>query len=209
MKFLLFIEGYTERKAVPAFLKRWLDPRLSKPVGITTVRFDGWAELIKDVAQKTAMYLNSPRESKDIIAVIALLDLYGPNIYPDDKASVKDRYEWLKNEIEKKVSSPRFRLFCAVHETEAWLLSDPKVFPTDVATTLKAKVAHPETVNFKTPPAKYLEKLYETNPGRYYGKVADGATLFRKLDPEVAYAKCPYLRAMLDEMLKLAQEAGL
>ena len=34
MKFVLFVEGYTEDKALPKFLKRWLDPRLGKPVGI-------------------------------------------------------------------------------------------------------------------------------------------------------------------------------
>lgn len=45
MKFVLFVEGHTEQKAVPSFLKRWLDPRLRQPVGIRTVRFDGWGEL--------------------------------------------------------------------------------------------------------------------------------------------------------------------
>jgi len=28
MKFILFVEGYTEDKALPQFLKKWLDPRL-------------------------------------------------------------------------------------------------------------------------------------------------------------------------------------
>ena len=47
MKFILFVEGHTEDKALPAFLKRWLDPRLESPVGIQTVRFDGWPELFE------------------------------------------------------------------------------------------------------------------------------------------------------------------
>jgi len=34
MKFILFVEGRTEDKALPAFLKKWLDPRLESPVGI-------------------------------------------------------------------------------------------------------------------------------------------------------------------------------
>lgn len=53
MRFILFVEGHTEDKALPGFLKRWLDPRLKKPVGIKTVRFEGWQELIKDSRQKT------------------------------------------------------------------------------------------------------------------------------------------------------------
>ena len=39
MKFVLFVEGYTEKYGVPAFLKRFLDPRLSRPVGIKAVTF--------------------------------------------------------------------------------------------------------------------------------------------------------------------------
>ena len=73
MKFVLLVEGYTERKAIPEFLKRWLDQRLEKPVGVKTVRFDGWQHLYKDAAQKTKMLLNAPKS--DVIAVIALLDL--------------------------------------------------------------------------------------------------------------------------------------
>ena len=61
MKFVLFVEGYTERSGIPAFLKRYLDPRLSQPVGIKPVRFDGWAELVKDAPRKSRMYLNDPR----------------------------------------------------------------------------------------------------------------------------------------------------
>ncbi len=41
MRFILFVEGYTENKALPQFLKKWLDPKLSNPVGIKTVRFEG------------------------------------------------------------------------------------------------------------------------------------------------------------------------
>ena len=41
MRFILFVEGYTEDKALPAFLKRWLDARLTSPVGIKVVRFEG------------------------------------------------------------------------------------------------------------------------------------------------------------------------
>jgi hypothetical protein len=28
MKFVLFVEGHTEKKAVPRFLKKWLDPQV-------------------------------------------------------------------------------------------------------------------------------------------------------------------------------------
>jgi len=37
-------------------------------------------------------------------------------------------------------------------------------------------------------------------------KILDGSDLFSRLDPEIAGRKCPRLKEMLDEMLKLAKE---
>ena len=43
---------------------RWLDPRLAKPVGIKTVCFDGWQELVKDSPKKAAMHLEGPEKNE-------------------------------------------------------------------------------------------------------------------------------------------------
>jgi hypothetical protein len=42
-----------------------------------------------------------------------------------------------------------------------------------------------------------------------YKKVTHGKEFFDKLDPEVAYQKCSRLKDLLDDMLKMAKEAGL
>ncbi len=131
MKFILFVEGYTEDKALPKFLKRWLDPRLDKPVGIKVVRFEGWAEQVKDTPRKALMHLNGP-DKDDIIAVIALIDLYGPTFYPDNIITAEERYGWGKMKMEKDVNHPKFYQFFAIHETEAWLLADTGLFPIEV-----------------------------------------------------------------------------
>lgn len=204
MKFVLFVEGYTEDKALPKFLKRWLDPRLDKSVGIKTVRFEGWQELVKDTPQKALMHHNGP-DRDDIIAVIALLDLYGPTFYPKKLKTADERCDWAKVELEKKVNHPKFQQFFAVHETEAWLLSNPDLFPIEVKKALPAKAANPETVNFDEPPAKLLERLYSLKTGRRYKKVTNGRELFGRLDPNVAYGKCPRLKELLDKMLVLAE----
>ena len=204
MKFVLLVEGYTERKAIPEFLKRWLDQRLEKPVGVKTVRFDGWQHLYKDAAQKTKMLLNAPKS--DVIAVIALLDLYGPTFYPSGILSPNQRYNWAKKHIEDRVDDPKFRQFFAVHETEAWLLSNSSIFPTEIQASLRS-IKNPETVNFDEPPAKLLDNLYRSKLKRNYGKVTQGSNLFRQLSPADAYDKCPFLQALLDEMLHMAQEA--
>ena len=98
-------------------------------------------------------------------------------------------------------------MFFAVHEIEAWILSQPHLLRASVQTGLPASRALPETVNFKEPPAKLLDRLYRTHTGRGYKKIVDGKKLFDDLDPSVAYGKCPYLARMLDEMLTMAKGA--
>jgi len=207
MRFVLFVEGHTEDIALPAFLKRWLDPRLGQPVGIRTVRFDGWAALLKDAPLKAKMHLNGPAKA-DLIAVISLLDLYGPTFYPSHLIAGDARYAWARGHIEAQVKHPRFFQFFAVHELEAWLLSDPRIFPAEIKKSLPGKVANPETVNFDEPPAKLLERLYAAHTKRSYKKVVNGRELFGRLDPEVAYRQCPRLKELLDKMLELAQSAS-
>ena len=95
MKFILLVEGKTERASAGAFLKRWLDPQLQQPVGIQTVSFDGFADLVRKMATKARMYLEGPQRG-EIIAVIGLLDLYGPTFYPPNKTTAADRFAWGK-----------------------------------------------------------------------------------------------------------------
>lgn len=204
MKFILLVEGHAERKAVPAFLKKWLDPKLSKPVGIKAIRHDGWGEMIKDAPTKAKLH----GDASDVIAVIGLLDLYGPT-YPLEKLTVSDRYEWLRAKVEREVNHPKFRMFFAVHELEAWILSVRGVLPSGVQKALPASAKNPETVNFNEPPKKLLKRLYSEKLGRNYRETTDGPDLFGELDPSACYEKCPYFRLMLDEMLQLAKDVGL
>ncbi|MFZ4700153.1 MAG: DUF4276 family protein, partial [Candidatus Methylumidiphilus sp.] len=81
------------------------------------------------------------------------------------------------------------------------------LFPADIQRVMAGKLKPPETINFDEPPAKLLERLYPLYTRRNYKKVVHGKELFGKLDPQVAYAKCPKLKALLDKMLELAQAA--
>jgi len=207
MKFVLLVEGKTEKGSVAAFLKRWLDPQLTRPVGIQVISFNGYAELDRKMAAKAKMHLSGPKQG-EIIAVIGLLDLYGPNFYPADKTTAQERYEWGVEHFQRKVGLDRFRMFFAVYEFEAWLLSEPEVFPRNVKEALPNKIAQPETVNFNEPPAKLLDRVYKQKTRRNYKKTTYGKQLFAKLDPATAVSKCPFLKKMVDEMLSLAKKAG-
>lgn len=207
MKFVLFVEGHTEKKALPQFLKRWLDPQLPAAVGIKPVRFEGWHDYYDSISKKVSLNL-SGRAGADAIAGIGLLDLYGPTFYPANKISAADRYDWAKSEIERRVGNPKFKQHFGIHETEAWLLAEPAILPAEVRKALPGVSATPERVNFDEPPAKLLDRLYRKRLSRPYKKVIDGADLFGRLDPETAHQKCPYLKLMLDDMLHLARSCS-
>lgn len=203
MKFILFCEGWTEQGALPDFLRRWLNPKLPSKVGIQTVRFNGWSEIVKETPKKAKLHL----ANSDVIAVVALLDLYGPNFYPQDRVTTAEKFAWAKKYLEEKVGNPRFRQHFAVHELEAWLLSQPEILPAAVCKKLPGKISQPESINFNEPPALLLERLYEEATGRTYKKRTYGEDLFRKLNPEVVYNKCPYFRKLADDLIESARKA--
>lgn len=202
MKFVLFVEGSTER-ALRDFLRSWLDARLPQRVGIKVVRFEGWRDYYDGIVRKVELSL-SGKSGADVIAAIGLIDLYGPTFYPPDRKGASERYAWAKRHLEEKVGHPRFRQHFAVHETEAWLLADPGILPREVSTALPGRCSQPEEVNFEEPPAKLLARLYRARLGKPYKKVIDGTNLFQSLQPERAAEKCPALRALLEDMLRLA-----
>ena len=205
MKFILVAEGHTEEQ-LPAFIKRWLDPRLASRVGIHLVRLPGWGAVEDGIADRARAYLEGP-SADEIVAVVGLLDLYGPDFYPDHTRNAQERYDWAARYFEQRVNHPRFRMFFAVHEIEAWILSQPENLPHRVAERVPDRP--PETINFGEPPSKLLDRLYHASHGKGYVKPADGRRLFAKLDPSIAASKCPHLDAMLQEMLSMAKAAGL
>lgn len=211
-RFVIFVEGPTEAEVLPDFLGHWLNAagRLESKVGIKVVKFEGWAEMVKDLPRKVPLYLDTYPKSGEIIAVVALLDLFGLGLpYPKDCTTTTRKNAWSKEYLEKIAGHQRFKQYFAVHETEAWLLSKPEIFPSDVSKSLTSRAKLPEQVNFDEPPAKLLDRLYMSSTNRHYRKIRNGKKLFVSLCPEIAYQKCPYLKLMLDDMLAMAKEAGL
>lgn len=150
------------------------------------------------------------RSDPQIIAVISLLDLYGPQFYPPDKTGVRHQYEWGKQEVERRLKGfTRFRHFFAVHELEAWLLSAPEIFPRPVAEAVAKWGPMPEEINFTEPPKARLKAAYRRHLQWDYKETVDGVKLFSKLDPAIACKKCPFLKEMVDELVALAKASGI
>jgi hypothetical protein len=205
MFLVIFVEGHTEDKVLTNFLSKWLNDKLPEKLIIRTVNFKGYANFYKDVALRAHMHLKGPR-SKELVAVIGLLDLYGPTIFPEGMILVDKKYRWAKKHIEKKVGSPRFRQHFAVHELEAWLLSNPAIFSAAIASEVEKVSKAPETVNSNQPPAKFLNNIYLEKINRTYKKITEGNRLFAKLDPEIVREKCPYFKLLTDDIYELAME---
>jgi len=208
MRLVLFVEGKTERKALPGFVARWLNVRLTHPVAIDAVSFGGNARFLKEAPKKARMYMEE-EGAGDLVGVVGLLDLYGLPLAYLSGSDVGSRYKAAKARIEREVGQRRFRQFFAVHETEAWLLSKPAIFPAQVRHELEPLSASPERVDFEDPPAKRLTAVYRTKLRRRYKKAVDGPFLFDKLDPDLAAGKCPHFKQMLEEMLALARSPGV
>ena len=204
MKFVIFCEGYTEHMVIPNLFGRWLNPRLKEKVGFKLVRFNGWNQLVDDTPRKAKMYL----DQKDSLGVISLLDLFGPTFYPTHITEAEARRQWGMKYMLDRVDHLKYRHHFAVHELEAWLLSQPEKFPPAVQRKLPGKVAQPELINFNEPPAKLLDRLYMEAFKKGYKKVVEGSKLFLSLDPEITYRKCPAFRALVDDLLNLCPESN-
>ncbi len=160
MIFVLAVEGETEREAIAQFIKRWLDERMTTVrVGVRPAFFRGSAKFTREIARFARGVLDDPTRT-DVVAVIGLLDLYGLPFYPDDVDSSDERYEWAKRHFEGLVDRERFQMFFAVHEVEAWLLSQPEIFPRAAQPEVQKTSNSPERVNFQMPPSKVLADVY-------------------------------------------------
>jgi|HubBroStandDraft_4_1064222.scaffolds.fasta_scaffold106897_2 hypothetical protein len=203
----LFVEGDSERgdarrQTLSRFFHRWLDPQLlpTSRVGITAVKFQGVSNYFDDVGQKVEMFLENKRAN----FVFGLVDLYGIpanriNLaeFPSVAAKVLAAREYIQTLIPHRHRG-LFHQHFAVHEVEAWLLSDLTVWPQDARAHITKR--DPEKVNFNEPPAKFLKRIL----GRYKKKTT-AMNLFPKIDPNVAYARCPHLKALLDDLLRVAK----
>jgi Domain of unknown function (DUF4276) len=58
----------------------------------------------------------------------------------------------------------------------------------------------PEAVNFNEPPAKFLKRIL----GRYK-KTTTAMNLFPSVDPQVAIDRCPHLKVLAEDLLRVAR----
>ena len=104
MKFILMVEGETERVALPMFIERWLNPRQTPRIGVKPVKLRGSGKYLREIVRMVKDQFSAP-DHNEIIAVIGLLDLYGlpDDFFPSGLSDAKARYEWAKQKVEGEV----------------------------------------------------------------------------------------------------------
>ena len=87
-----------------------------------------------------------------------------------------------------------------MYEIEAWLLAYPYEWDQKIRKQIQSR--EPEKVNDNEPPSKFLKRLI----GKGYKKTERARNILREADPQIAYQKCPYLKEMLDDLLRVAKK---
>jgi hypothetical protein len=170
-------------------------------VGIYAVNFQGVSNYLDDLPRKLDEYLTDGHAN----FVVGLVDLYGlPDARIDlsDCGTVKEKVVKARREIRAMVPvefRDLFRQHFAVHEVEAWLLAYPKRWPANVRGQIARRP--PEEVNFNEPPAKFLKRIL----GGQYKKTVRARNIFPVEDPQTAIEKCPFLRLLAEDLLKIAK----
>lgn len=198
MRVILLVEGETERKALPALVRRALSSHGAGNVGVDAVWHSGSGDVITKLATQVQRILNSPR-SGEVAAIVCLLDAKGlPERFR--AGSVAESCAVVRQHVAGSIADSRVRAHFAVHDVEAWILGDPTVLPSVVRDALPAGARTPERVNGEEPPAKLLGRLYRAKLRRDYRKIIDGSTLLQKADPAQVEATCPHFKALIDDL---------
>ena len=159
------------------------------------------SSFLDDLPKRVEFYLNEGRAN----FVVGLVDLYG---LPPDRidlsscGSIKEKVSTARRYIKSLVPEEYRGLFhqhFAVHEVEAWLLAYPEKWPQSARDQIRKRP--PEQVNFKEPPAKFLKRIL----GGRYKKTVHAKNLFPEVNPQAAVDKCPFLKLLVEDLLRIAR----
>jgi hypothetical protein len=219
---LLLVEGQTEE----AFVNRVLRPYLA-PLSVFVERASllRTKELPEGKPYKggTTTYRQMARDVRRLLQdsdayVTTLIDYYGlPPDFPrlaDAKALDRmQRAAALEDAFADDIGDPRFHLFLAMHEFEAWIFAASTAAEAHLSVAglaavldkISAAAGGPEHVNDHpaTHPSIRLAELVRLHGTRRYGKVADGPDILAKAGLDVVRSVCPHFADWLNWLERL------
>lgn len=203
-RIVILCEGETEEIAVKHFISRQWEVDGLRTVGLHPINL---ASKLEDVFDYVPRYRRDPQ----VIAVFALIDLYGMNrVQHRAHDELADKISRVKTWLRKNYGDDLMSFFyphVAVHEVEAWLLAEGKC----LAKRLKDLNIQPdpnaETKNFIDYPSKHIDSLFKSRRGDGYHKTNDGSPLFKCLQFEPVYDTCQYFREFYNQLKSVGQSA--
>lgn len=221
MKVIVYVEGPSDKSALPQLLTPVIETGRGNRIGIVFVDQGGKTALLDDVGRKAANHLDEHREDW----VFALPDLYPMRVY-DGTRNAHRSFEQLRavligrfNAEADRIALPanlrqRFRVHCLKHDLEALLLAAPEVLRERLKTSdgLKGQWRLPvEDQDDQRPPKRVVEDLfkkYRKKPN--YVDTLDAPWILQRASLEAVAVACPQrLRPLVEELRTVAQGAVL
>ena len=206
-RIVVLCEGGTEELAVRHFVRgQWEVDGLAS-VSLSRRNLCGHPEKVGPLARE---YFDKP----DVLAVFALVDLYGMNLVthpPDDELDAKVRRVkgWLRNQIHDHGRARDFFPHVSVHEVEAWILAEGMALSRRLRDSGIRPDPQAESKNFQNPPSDRLNDLFRRIKSRRYEKIVDGTPLFKAMQFQPVYESCRYFREFYDDLRAVGrQQAG-
>jgi hypothetical protein len=191
----VYCEGQSEQDILKPLVLRYLGEDFRKVrCGIQVESLNGIHHVYDKIGRVTRDKLRQP----DVIAVFALVDLYGSGF---------NTVQQVKAELTRRVSRDcraQFHPHVAVNELEAWIFADEDALSNWLGHRV-GPFPTPERLNRQTPPASRLRTLTSRHaPRKLTTKRAFAQELFGQVDAEKIYQKCPNFRAFVDDLRQTA-----
>jgi hypothetical protein len=146
-----------------------------------------------------------------VLAVFALIDLKGSETivnYPSN-ITYEEKATLAKEHFEKFLSgspeSNKFYPHVAVHDIEAWILADKDAVANYFKkSTISYNANFPEAIDFGRPPSYILKGLFG-DKGLAYRKTVHDPELFKEVNLDTVYNKCPHFKDFIDDLLKVTK----
>jgi len=198
---VILCEGKSDEEILKVLFKKerlyHINPLLQPLDGVTEFKE-------RNIRSRVCSSLKRP----GVLAVFALIDLKGSRVdYPPNITSYTNRAKFLKEHLKKFLSglpeSDRFYPHVAVHDIEAWILADKDAVAKYLKTsTIAYKADVPESIDFNRPPSYILKDLFRDKE-LVYRKTVHGPDLFRTVNIDIVYNKCPHFKDFIDDLLKV------
>ena len=208
MTIVIYCEGETEQRVLPFLLNYFQARRRADEAQarLSARSLNGVSAYLTKIGPAVRNRIDVEGDQ----VVFGLIDFYRCGLHfvrpkAQDTDTLARRVEHLESQIHELIPTGcrrHFHQHFAVHEIEAWILSDEEPLHKRLGDSQLGPWPRPEEVNLNKSPSTQIMELYWNKRRESYQKTTDGENLLRKANPDRIYEKCPYFREFVDEVLE-------